>query len=201
MGSEEEGHVMSIALLEPHVRNDPAALFEVLDGVEVEMAPMSLYAEKVALRLFTRLSVFLEHNDLGEVQHECLFSLPLPVKRSRRPDVSFVSYSRWPKNKPIPSRGNSWQVVPELAVEVVSPNDYVEEVVEKIGEYFRSGVGVVWVIYPIVKLVHVYHSYTEIRGLTETDELDGGEVLPGFRFAVSLLFPPTIPDESPASDQ
>jgi hypothetical protein len=57
------------------------------------------------------------------------------------------------------------------------------------------------VIYPIVKLVHVYHSYTEIRGLTETDELDGGDVVPGFRVAVSLLFPPTIPDEPTPSDQ
>jgi len=191
---------MSSVLLKPYLENDSEALFEVLDGVEMEMAPMSLYAEKVALRLFTRLTVFLEKNDLGEVQHECLFNLPLSVKRSRRPDVSFVSYSRWPKDKPIPSRGNAWEVVPELAVEVVSPNDYVEEFVEKIGEYFRSGVSVVWVIYPINKIVHVYHSFTEIRGISETDELDGGAILPGFRVAVSLLFPPTIPDEPTTSN-
>jgi hypothetical protein len=46
------------------------------------------------------------------------------------------------------------------------------------------------VVYPRRRVIHVYESLTQIRGLTQTDDLDGGAVLPGFRLPVAALFPP-----------
>ncbi len=100
-----------------------------------------------------------------------------------------MSLERWPKDRPIPGEGNAWDVVPDLAVEVVSPNDNAEELLIKADEYFRAGVRMVWIVYPRQRLVFVYESLTQVRGLTRADVLDGGAVLPGFRLPLQELFP------------
>ena len=146
---------------------------------------------------FLKLGVFLETTELGTAQHEVLFRLALPKDRNRIPDVAFTSYERWPKDRPFPFRGNARDVVPDLAVEVVSPGDLVEELLTKIDEYFRAGVRLVWIVHCNLKQVHVYRSIDDsmIRVLTEADDLDGEDVLPGFRVPVASFFPPSIPEE------
>jgi Uma2 family endonuclease len=84
--------------------------------------------------------------------------------------------------------GEAWEVVPDLAVEVVSPSNTAIEVVKKLGDYFRAGVRQVWVIYPVQQFIYVYTSLADIRVLQPGDDFDGGAVLPGFRLAVSTLF-------------
>jgi Uma2 family endonuclease len=79
-------------------------------------------------------------------------------------------------------------MVPDLAVEVVSKSNGAEEIVEKVGEYFQAGIGLVWVVYPRVRQIYVYTSAIQVRILPESAELDGGEVVPGFRFSVKRLF-------------
>ncbi len=66
---------------------------------------------------------------------------------------------------------------------------------EKIDEYFRAGVELVWVIYPVQRIVHVYESMKRIRVLLGTEEIDGGQVVPGFRLPLTALFqePSTAP--------
>jgi Uma2 family endonuclease len=83
---------------------------------------------------------------------------------------------------------NAWDVVPNLAIEVVSPTDSVEELEQKIAEYFRSGVQLVWVVHPTRSKIHVYDSTTQIRVLSRNDVLDGGTVVPGFRLPLAELF-------------
>jgi Uma2 family endonuclease len=176
-------------VLEAVVPNNEETFYEEVDGQRVEMPPMSAFATLIAFELARRLSNFGEAQNLGRGIHETLLHLPLPKARNRRPDAAFVSFDRWPQQRPIPP-GNAWDVVPELAVEVVSPTDGVEELMDKITEYFQAGVQLVWVVFPDNRLIHVYESLTKIRVLTMTDELDGGTVLPGFRLAVSALLPP-----------
>lgn len=119
---------MSSTLIEPP-ETPPDGLFrserrfEIVDGIEIEVPPMSAYSDEVALRIFGNLILFLEHNDIGKAQHEVLFRLPLPKERNRIPDVAFTSYERWPKDRPYPNRGKARNVVPDLAVEVMSPGD------------------------------------------------------------------------------
>ena len=114
--------------------------------------------------------------------------MPLPIDRNRRPDVAFVVYERWAKGRPLPESANAWDVLPNLVVEVISPTDLSEDVQEKVAEYFRAGVTLVWVVYPRSHQWHVYESPSSIRVLARTDELDGGNVLPGFRLPLTELF-------------
>jgi Uma2 family endonuclease len=182
------------AVLEPVPMAAPAApsddiLFEIIDGKIMELPPMSAYAVRIASSLARKLGNFAEANNLGEAVHEVLFRLPLERDRNRRPDAAFVSYQRWPKDRPMPIGGNAWDVAPDLAVEVISPTDLAEELFDKTAEYFQAGVRLVWHVYPRLRFVQVYESLTFARGLTAADELDGGAVLPGFRIPVAALFP------------
>ena len=119
---------------------------------------------------------------------EILFHLALPVDRNRRPDVAYASYERWPKNRAVDPDVNAWDVVPNIAVESVSPNDLVDGLATKIDEYFQAGVELVWVIHPRQRRIDFYQSPTDVRILTASDVLDGGKALPGFRLPLTEIF-------------
>jgi Uma2 family endonuclease len=174
------------AMLE-HIGDEP--LYEIIDGQRVELAPMSILASRVASRLLGKLSCFLEGNPLGEALMETLVRLPLPVDRNRRPDVAFVSAQRIAQAPPQPGSDNAWDIVPELMVEVVSPHDLAEEIMERLDEYWAAGTKLVWIVYPTQRLVHVYESPRQVRILGVADELEGGSVLPGLRIPIASLFP------------
>ena len=162
--------------------------FEIIDGIKVELPPMSADSQFLASRIARHLSNHGVASGVGEAYIETLFKLPLGYDRNRKPDVAFVPYSRWPKDRRPPST-NEWDVLPDLCVEVVSPSDRAEELMDKVEEYLLAGVRLVWVFYPRHRAVLVYHSMCDVRGLTHTDTLDGGEVLPGFRLLLAELFP------------
>ena len=185
--------VLDPVLVPPAPIADDEALFEIVDGQRVELPPMSAYALRVSFRIAAAIGQFAEANGLGEAAHEEIFRLPLERDRNRRPDAAFVSYERWPKGRPMPLVGNAWNVAPDLAVEVVSPTDLAEDLMDKVAEYFQAGVRLVWIVYPVIRLIYVYESLTKVRGLTSADELDGGAVLPGFRTPVAALFPEAAP--------
>lgn len=168
--------------------------YEIVDGVRVELPPMSADSSVLAFRLARVMSNHGIERDVGEAYTEILFKLPLPKDRNRRPDVAFVPYSRWAKNRPLPAT-NAWEVLPDLCVEVVSPNDLADEIETKLNEYFQAGVRLVWVVYPRHERVYVYDSPAQVRRLTRADALDGGVVLPDFRLPLSELFlqPPPQP--------
>jgi Uma2 family endonuclease len=152
---------------------------------------MSALAAIIGSLLVSKLNAFAEGRDLGIAVSEVLFRLPLNVNRNRRPDGAFVSYQRWPKGRPIPESDNAWDVVPNLAIEVVSPTDFAEELLEKMEEYFRAGVDLVWVVYPRRQIVVVHHLFTQVQVLTRNDELSGGKVMPGFHLPLASLFQET----------
>ena len=90
--------------------------------------------------------------------------------------------------------GTKFQVPFELMLVFstnLDPNDLVDEVIQKLVEYFQAGVRLVWIVHPVQRLVYVYESPTHVRGLSHLDELDGGAVLPGFRLPLANLFPET----------
>src|SRR5207244_67545 len=95
----------------------------------------------------------------------------------RLPDVAFVAWARFPDGKlpaePIP------ELVPDLAVEVLSRGNTEAEMERKRNEYFAAGVRLVWYLDPEPRTVRVYTNPTEVRLMTEDEALDGGEVLPG----------------------
>jgi Uma2 family endonuclease len=86
------------------------------------------------------------------------------------------------------ARESAWNVVPDLAVEIVSLTNLAEEIDGKVTDYFQSGVQLVWVFYPDTGRVYVYQSPTQVSILERTDTLGGGEVLPGFQLPIVQLY-------------
>jgi Uma2 family endonuclease len=58
----------------------------------------------------------------------------------------------------------------------------------KLRDYFETGVRIVWEVEPRKRIINVYRSPSGPVTLQEEDELDGGEVLPGFRVKVATIF-------------
>jgi Uma2 family endonuclease len=184
--------VNAIATVDPALsasvaENGTDTLYEIVNGQYVELPPMSTCACRIASVLIKCLEVFAEAHQLGRVVGETLFALNPSGKLRRRPDVAFVSYGRWARNRLLPHT-DPWPVVPDLAVEVVSPNDLAEDLRIKVHEYFQAGVQQVWVVYPKLALVDVYESTALVRPRTRSEEIAGEPVLPGLRLPVASLF-------------
>ena len=162
-------------------------LYEVVDNEIRELPPMSARETQFASNLAGIVRQSRVESSLGRVQAEMLFLIDEPRNLQRRPDVSFVSFQRWPRGKPVPGT-QAWAIVPELAVEIVSPTNGANEVLGKVLDYFACGVQRVWVIYPLYSRVFDYTSATSVRILTRADHLSGGDVLPGFELPLSELF-------------
>lgn len=165
--------------------------YEVVNGQIVELPPMSFYAGEVANLLDKAISRYLFNNDIGRSRVELQFHMPLPEdpERKRQPDVVFVSYDRWARKQKLPVRGQSYDVIPDLAVEVLSPNDEAVLVLKKVREYLRAGVRLVWLIYPETQEVHAYGPGGQVRVFLNTDQLTAEELLPAFQVTVADLFP------------
>ena len=156
--------------------------YEVVNGVRVEREPMGAFETVLASWLCHLLNSFAVGRKLGLAVSEVLFVLNAQRHLQRRPDVAFVSYARWPTS--VVAREPAWNVVPDLAIEVVSPSNLAEEIDRKITDYFQAGVRLVWVFYPDSGRVYVYRSPTQVSILERTDTLDGGEVLPGLQLPI-----------------
>lgn len=163
-------------------------LYEVVNGERVEVLPMGALAGSLATILASYLNHWARPKKFGWAVSEVLFNFG-PGRNERRPDVAFVSQERCSALVSFPPPDpSSWSVVPNLAVEVISPSNTVVEMEEKILEYFDAGVQRVWVFHPRSQRLYVYESPTQSTILTKSDELEGGKVLPGFRLMLKDLF-------------
>jgi Uma2 family endonuclease len=168
---------------------------ELHDGRVVEMAPVGLVHGELVVLLAAAL---LDHvrrqsrrqgRQIGRVTTETGYALWRDRPHaSRAPDVAFIRADRVPH--PFPRKGLV-RAVPDLAVEVLSPDDPLGEVQTKIEEYLERGVQLVWVIDPFVE-VRVYRPTSPaepVARLTGDDVLSGEEVLPGFAIPLPELWP------------
>lgn len=103
----------------------------------------------------------------------------------RCPDVSFTRKERLPDGKP--PKGFA-ELAPDLAVEIISPNEDAADVFRKLGEYFASGSQQVWLLQPETQRVTVYRSLMDAKTYGPDDTLTAGDLLPGFNTTVSDLF-------------
>jgi Uma2 family endonuclease len=174
-----------VTLIPPADR--PDALYEFVGGKWKETPRMGALASILASILDRRIGIFAEQNALGLSMTETLFRLA-PEGPARRPDVAFVSFDRWPYREPLPGDPVAIEVVPDLAVEMVGPATTFSDVVDKVRDYFFAGAQLVWVVLPLQKQVYVYTAPDQIRILGETQELDGGAVMQGFRLSLASLF-------------
>jgi Uma2 family endonuclease len=162
--------------------------YELVDGVPVERT-MSLLASRVEITLGRMLDVYCVENDLGwVVGPSCGYRcFPWKPGRVRRPDISFIT--RW--RLPASARWSEGYVTipPDLAIEVTSPSDGVYELEEKVEEYLRAGVRLIWVIHPEVQAIQVIRGDGSGSRIRSGDDLSGEDIVPGFRCPVTSLFP------------
>ncbi len=161
-------------------------LYEVVEGQVVEKK-MGARELEIANLLGQLIGGFARANRLGRVVVEFVFRISIPKDLQRRPDLAFVSHARWPFKRRVPNVP-VWDMVPDLAVEVIGESNSAYEVQKKIHEYFDAGVVRVWVIYPDQAEVYVYSSPTEIQVIQSGQTLDGGDLLPGFQLPLAALF-------------
>jgi Uma2 family endonuclease len=163
-------------------------LYEVVDNQFREIEYLGASETYLASTLSRFLAPFAWSLGLGHVVIEVLFLLDRSRNIQRRPDLAFVSFDRWPRNRRIPNTA-AWDVIPNLAIEVISPSNSGSEILEKIETYFSYGVERVWVIYPTQAQVYDYATATSVRILTRNDILDCEGVIPGLRLPLIELFP------------
>ena len=158
-------------------------LCELVDGVLVEKV-MGYRESLLAALLVTALRNFVDPRNLGLVSGAdgMVHLFPALV---RIPDVAFVSWSRLPggvPEEPVP------ELVPDLAIEVVSKGNSKAEIERKVAEYFAAGVRLVWLVEPADRTVAVHVSPDRGTCLRSGTQLDGGDVLPGFSLPLATLF-------------
>ena len=160
--------------------------YEIINGELINMGNSGALHGYVCSTLMILLGGYVRQHNLGAMlDSSTAFKMKNGNKRST--DIAFFAKERLQGIAVLPS--GYLEGAPDLAVEVLSPGNTVEEIDDKLTEYFENGSRLVWVINPTQHYVLVYRSAQEPdRLLKGKDSLDGEEVIPGFTLAIADLF-------------
>jgi Uma2 family endonuclease len=158
--------------------------YELVDG-EVVVSPAGMYHAEIVIKIIRILAIYLDDHPIGKVYGDNV-GLIFPNGNLRSPDVSFV------RNEKLLPGGISpvtfGELVPDFAVEVLSPDDRPGRLAQKIGEFLEFGVPLVWVVDPKLQTVVAYRSLSQTEQFTANDTITAEPVLPGFSSLVSRFF-------------
>ena len=159
---------------------------ELIDGELVERE-VGQKSDSIAASALAIIWMFVNEARLGLVNgaQGSYQIFPGEPTKVRIPDVSFTRWDRLPSREPAAGHG---RVVPDLIVEVVSPNDTYSSVQAKVAEFLAVGVRLVWILVPETRSVEVHRGDHTGLTLLLGDILDGEDVLPGFRCEIASLF-------------
>ena len=162
---------------------DDGYKYELVDGALV-VSPAGGRHGRTIVRLTVRLGAFVAAGGLGEV-FDSSTGYRLHGGNLRVPDLSFVAGSRLPGGRaPV----GFLYVAPDLAVEVLSPDDRPRLVAAKVVEYLAVGVRLVWVIDPETERATAHRADGTTQEISSGGVLDGEDVIPGFSCPLSELF-------------
>ena len=165
---------------------DDGKRYELIRGELIEMPPTSLEHGIIAARFGRRMGNFAEEHDLG---HGVAADTGVNVERNpdtvRAPDYGFISYERMAE--PPSPRGYA-DVIPDLVLEVVSPNDRQPDIDAKTQMWLEAGVRLALVAYPEAREVHAHHDDGSVMHYGIGDTVVGDPVLPGFACPVADIF-------------
>lgn len=160
--------------------------YEIVNGELIDRGNLGAKNGYICSSLMSLLGGYVRIQNLGAMfNSSTAFKMKLGNKRS--PDISFMAKERLQGLDEMPD--GFLEGAPDLAVEILSPSNTVEEIDSKLVEYFENGSRLVWVVNPKQKYVLVYRSAEEPdRLLKSADSLDGEEIVPGFTLPISDLF-------------
>ena len=157
---------------------------ELIRGVLVKKMPPGLDHGLVVVRIASAIQTYADANDYGNgVAGDPGFLLERDPDTVRAPDVAWIASGRVPEG----TRGYP-ELAPDLAVEVKSPGNSNPEMASKAAMWLSYGSREVWVADPETTTITVYRPNVSPVTLAEDDDLDGGELLPGFTSPVWRLF-------------
>ena len=160
--------------------------YELVNGELIEMGNSGAKHGYVAVILSAALFNCVSTQKLG-VLMDSSTAFKMKNGNRRSPDISFVTKERLQGLDELPD--GFLEGAPDLAIEILSPGNTVEEMHAKLVEYFKNGARLVWIVHPQERYILVYHSATEPdRLLKSIDSLDGEDVVPGFSLPVADLF-------------
>ena len=172
-----------------HASEDDSKRLYLIDGELYEMSPVNRTHARLASVLIYYMQGFVMAKSLGEVHTEAGYHPPDDRNTLLAPDVAFVSHARLsklPEDRFIP-------VMPDLAVEIASPSDSLQQIRRKASIYLNNGASLVWIVLPAEKGVDVCRSSDgarlDIEFVGQSDKLSGEHILPGFELDVTQLFP------------
>lgn len=157
-------------------------LFELVNGEIVEKVPTEEHGIITAL-LVAALVPFARSRSLGRVAVEARHKIPDDAHNARLPDIGFTSAERV---LPVVRQGAVPQM-PDLAVEIKSPDDSRMEMRDKASYYLKNGSRLVWLVFPDKQEIEI-HTADSVQTIGADSALDGGDVLPGFALTVGDIF-------------
>jgi Uma2 family endonuclease len=159
---------------------------ELVRGEVRTMAPAGNVHGRIAIDVSTPLDQYVRAHDLGVVfAAETGFKIAGNPDTVRAPDAAFVRRERV---EAVGEVEGYWPEAPDLALEVVSPNDLFAEVEEKVADWLAAGTRVILVVNPRARTAVVRLSEKVARILSEEEILDGGQVVPGWTLSVADVF-------------
>ncbi|MFN7918977.1 MAG: Uma2 family endonuclease [Bryobacteraceae bacterium] len=162
--------------------------YELDEGELVVMPKPPPLHNAVSQNLWVRIYLYLQTRPIGVVLNpDHMYVLAPNIKRS--PDVSFVSAERWNRQ----DLREEIQGGPDLAVEVLSPNDSMSATRRKIRQFFAAGTKAAWVIDPENRDAEVWEAGEFARVVRENETLTAPALLPGFEVRLSELLPALSP--------
>lgn len=157
---------------------EPGKTAELVRGVLIVREPPGTPHGARSARLARRVGNFVEDHRLGEVfAQDTGFKIARDPDTVRAADVAFVSHERLSQ---IAHEGYA-ELAPDWVAEILSPGDRPGEMLEKVGQWLGAGVRLVWVVDPVRRDARVYRSDGTVSIVGPEEELDGEDVIPGFR--------------------
>lgn len=160
---------------------------ELINGEVVEKTSPTELHGMIVINIAIALQNYAFEHKVGRVTSDARHREPDDEKNIRRPDVSFRKGA-----DPVVRKG-AVPRMPDLAVEVLSPNDALRQAREKARYYLSQGTQIVWLVLPEQRLIEVYTPEAEAI-LTDADTLSGGDLLPGFSLPVRAAFADPMAD-------
>jgi Uma2 family endonuclease len=158
------------------------ARYELVDGELITRSLSGAEHGDVAAEISARLGGYVREHRLGKTYAaETGFLISRDPDTVRAPDASFVKADR------VVHVRTYFPGAPDLAVEVLSPNDRASEVEAKVSQWLRSGTQMVMVVDPETRTATV-HTPTATSRLSIGDTLDGGDVVPGWTLPLADVF-------------